>query len=56
MNAPFAARPLVKERSEFDELLVAPSRERRRLQCYLALVLADICSIFLGFAVIGYLL
>ncbi|WP_404479406.1 sugar transferase [Novosphingobium sp. BL-52-GroH] len=56
MNAPFAARPLLKERSEFDELLVAPSRERRRLQCYLALVVADVVSIFLGFAVTGYLL
>lgn len=55
MNAPFAEQPPAEERSEFDELLVAPSRERRRLQCYLALVLADVCSIVLGFAVVGYL-
>jgi len=56
MNAPFTARPLVKETTEFDDLLVAPSRERRRLQCYLALVMGDVLSIFLGFAATGYLL
>jgi lipopolysaccharide/colanic/teichoic acid biosynthesis glycosyltransferase len=56
MNAPFAARPPVKNGVEFDDLLVAPSRERRRLQCYLALVVGDIVSIFLGFGVVGYLL
>lgn len=56
MNAPFAVRPLLKERTELDELLVAPSRERRRLQCYLALVVGDIVSIFMGFAVAGYLI
>jgi lipopolysaccharide/colanic/teichoic acid biosynthesis glycosyltransferase len=56
MNAPFAARPLLKEGTEFDDLLVAPSRERRRLQCYLALVVADICAIFIGFSLTGYLL
>jgi lipopolysaccharide/colanic/teichoic acid biosynthesis glycosyltransferase len=56
MNAPFAAPPLLGERTQFDDLLVAPSRERRRLQCYLALVVADICAIFLGFGVTGYLL
>lgn len=55
MNAPFAASPLL-ERTEFDSLLVAPSRERRRLQCYLALVLADILAIFTGFSAMGYLL
>jgi lipopolysaccharide/colanic/teichoic acid biosynthesis glycosyltransferase len=56
MNAPFAARPLVKERTEADELLVAPSRERRRLQCYLALVLGDVFAVSLGFGATGYLL
>lgn len=56
MNAPFAASPLAGDRTEFDDLLVAPSRERRRLQCYLALVVADICAIFLGFGLAGYLL
>lgn len=55
MNAPFAVRPIAGERTEVDELLVAPSRERRRLQCYLALVLGDILSIVAGFGAIGYL-
>lgn len=32
------------------------SPERRRLQCYLALVVADVCAIFVGFAATGYLL
>ncbi|WP_232495088.1 sugar transferase [Novosphingobium kaempferiae] len=56
MNAPFAARSLSKERTDADDLLVAPSLERRRLQCYLSLVLGDIVSIFVGFAATGYLL
>ncbi|MFC0203627.1 sugar transferase [Novosphingobium soli] len=56
MNAPFAARPDTKVRTEAEELLVAPSRERRRLQCYLALVLGDIAAVFLGFAATGYVL
>ncbi|SFG22575.1 Sugar transferase involved in LPS biosynthesis (colanic, teichoic acid) [Novosphingobium sp. CF614] len=55
MNAPFAARALLKERAETDELLVAPSRERRRLQCYLALFIGDIFSTVVGFSVTGYL-
>jgi len=37
-----------------DELLVAPSLERRRLQCYLALMIADIVSLFVGFTLVGY--
>ncbi|MGF7153946.1 sugar transferase [Novosphingobium gossypii] len=56
MNAPFAARALAKERTIADDLLVAPSLERRRLQCYLALVLGDIVSIFIGFAAVGFML
>lgn len=55
MNAPFAARQFVREQSETDELLVAPSLARRRLQCYFALMVADIVSIFVGFAVAGYI-
>ncbi|MCT2401603.1 sugar transferase [Novosphingobium mangrovi (ex Huang et al. 2023)] len=54
MNAPFVVRPL-KEGTEVDELLVAPSRERRRLQCYVALLIGDILSIILGCGVVGYL-
>lgn len=56
MNAPFAARALAKERTIADDLMVAPSLERRRLQCYLALVLGDIVSIFIGFAAVGFML
>lgn len=56
MNAPFAVRPILNERTEVDELLVAPSRERRRLQCYLALLVGDILAVFTGFSVTGYLL
>ena len=32
-----------------------PSLQRRRLQCYLALMLGDIVSIFASFALTGYL-
>lgn len=56
MNAPLAARPLLTERMDAEELLVAPSRERRRLQCYLAMVITDSLAIFAGFAAVGYLL
>lgn len=56
MNAPIAARALAKERGVADDLLVAPSLERRRLQCYLALVLGDIVAIFAGFAAVGFML
>ncbi|MEJ2457746.1 MAG: sugar transferase [Novosphingobium sp.] len=55
MNAPLAARPLLRAGAEVDDLLVAPSRERRRLQCYLALVVGDILSVVAGFGAIGYL-
>lgn len=33
----------------------AESLERRRLQCYLALILADLAALFAGFAATGYL-
>ncbi|EIZ79072.1 sugar transferase [Novosphingobium sp. Rr 2-17] len=56
MNAPFIAEPLADQRAQEHEFLVAPSRERRRLQCYLAMLLGDIVSIFIGFALTGYLL
>jgi len=56
MNAPFATGALAKERIDIDDLLVAPSLERRRLQCYLSLVVGDIVSIFIAFAATGYIL
>ncbi|MET1755098.1 sugar transferase [Novosphingobium sp. RD2P27] len=55
MNAPFAVRPLAGLRNDAGELLVAPSLERRRLQCYVALMLGDIFAIFAGFCLAGYL-
>ncbi|MBB4860008.1 lipopolysaccharide/colanic/teichoic acid biosynthesis glycosyltransferase [Novosphingobium chloroacetimidivorans] len=55
MNAPFAVRPLAGIDTAADELVVAPSLERRRLQCYLALMVGDIVSIFAGFGLAGYL-
>jgi lipopolysaccharide/colanic/teichoic acid biosynthesis glycosyltransferase len=56
MTAQHASPPRIKMRTEFEELMVAPSRERRRLQCYLVLIIGDIYGIFLGFSAIGYLL
>ncbi|VWX53847.1 sugar transferase [Novosphingobium sp. 9U] len=55
MNAPFAVRPLAGTEAVAEELVVAPSLERRRLQCYLALMVGDIVSIFAGFGLAGYL-
>jgi exopolysaccharide biosynthesis polyprenyl glycosylphosphotransferase len=55
MNAPVAARDIVGIASERDELLVAPSLVRRRLQCYAALIVGDIVAIFFGFACAGYI-
>ena len=34
---------------------IAPALERRRLQCYLALMAGDVVSIFAGFSLAGYL-
>jgi len=55
MTAPFAVGALAKERADLDDLLIAPSLERRRLQCYLSLVVGDIVSIFIGFTLTGYI-
>jgi lipopolysaccharide/colanic/teichoic acid biosynthesis glycosyltransferase len=55
MNAPFAVTTQAVQRSEADELLVAPSLERRRLQCYLALLVGDLVSLLAGFALAGWL-
>ena len=52
MNAPShitcqeAAKPLADD-------AIAPSLERRRLQCYLAQVVADVAAIIVGFALFG---
>lgn len=55
VNAPFAVSLQARQRSEADELLVAPSLERRRLQCYLVLILSDVLSVAAGFTIAGWL-
>jgi len=55
MNAPFALRPAAALPKDGEEILIAPSLERRRLQCYMALMLGDLVSIFAGFGLAGYL-
>jgi len=55
MNAPFAVPSIAAPPVDADELLVAPSLERRRLQCYASLMLGDILSLFVGFGFAGYL-
>lgn len=55
MNVPVAIRSALRTRQEQGGLLVAPSLERRRLQCYLAQIVADSLAIILAFASLGYL-
>ncbi len=54
MNAPFAMRTAASVTTDTDEITVAPSLERRRLQCYIALMLGDLLAIFAGFGLAGY--
>jgi len=54
MDAPTAIRTSFGEETDGDGLLIAPSLERRRLQCYLALILTDIAAIIFCFASVGY--
>ena len=54
MNAP--ARILERQTAQARPVpALMPSLERRRLQCYIALMLGDIAAIFGGFALGGYL-
>ena len=55
MNAPFASRQLASPSLPTEDIQVAPSLERRRLQCYIALIAGDIVSLFAGFGMAGYL-
>lgn len=54
MNAPAAIRQPALMRQEDDGLLLAPSLERRRLQCYLAQMIVDLVLLLAGFTVVGY--
>jgi lipopolysaccharide/colanic/teichoic acid biosynthesis glycosyltransferase len=56
MNAPFAMPGAPGLKTDADEIVVAPSLERRRLQCYFALMFGDVLSIFAGFGLAGHLL
>lgn len=55
MNAPVIAHKVLSQSTDVDELLIAPSLERRRLQCYFALMAGDTAAILAGFALAGYL-
>jgi lipopolysaccharide/colanic/teichoic acid biosynthesis glycosyltransferase len=56
MNAPFSLQKNAEPRAEGDDLIVAPSLERRRLQCYLALMVGDVVAMIAGFSLAGYLI
>lgn len=55
VNAPFDVRASSRGKASADELLVAPSLERRRLQCYLFIMLGDLAAMLIGFGLGGYL-
>lgn len=55
MSASTALRTSSHRRPEYDALVMAPSLERRRLQCYMALIVGDIVSLLAGFGIVGYL-
>lgn len=55
VNAPFAVLPQPDEVGTIDDLQIARSLERRRLQCYLALVIGDVVALMSGFGLAGYL-
>ena len=54
MNAPVALQPFIIDGpQDCGAIALARSLERGRLQCYLALMVADIAALFAGFAVAG---
>jgi lipopolysaccharide/colanic/teichoic acid biosynthesis glycosyltransferase len=55
MNAPFPMRSIGDTQKKAEELQIAPSLERRRLQCYFGLMFVDILSVVVGFMLPGYL-
>lgn len=55
LNVPVAIRTSRRVRQEDGELLVAPSLERRRLQCYLGQIIADCLAVVFAFGSLGYL-
>jgi lipopolysaccharide/colanic/teichoic acid biosynthesis glycosyltransferase len=60
MNAPVARlggslRKRAKARARAARVPLMPSLQRRRLQCYALLMLADVVALFMGFTITGYL-
>lgn len=55
VNAPVRLQAAPSPIAGDDDLLVAPSLEKRRLQCYLALILTDILVLLIGFGLAGYI-
>ena len=60
MNAPVARlggslRKRAKARARAARMPLMPSLQRRRLQCYALLMVADVIALFAGFTVTGYL-
>ena len=55
MHGPYASETRRSARQAVDGLLLAPPLERRRLQCYLAMILGDMIAFVAGFAIVGYL-
>ncbi len=55
MNAPFAPHRTQGAVTSIVAMPVAPSLERRRLQCYLGLILGDIAAVVAGFTLFGWL-
>lgn len=55
MNSPVLPGPSEQDRADTSGLLLAPSLQRRRLQCYSGLLLGDVLAILAGFALVDYL-
>ncbi len=55
MDAPVLSGLQGQDSTQADKLLVATSLQRRRLQCYSALLLGDLLAILVGFAIADYL-
>jgi len=55
VNAHVAVSPPIPTWQASDKLLIAPSLERRRLQCYLAQIVADLAVLMTGFLILGFL-
>jgi len=55
MNVLLATDTILENRQDNSGLLLAPSLERRRLQCYLALLVTDCLSILIGFGLFGFI-